>query len=245
MIHGDARRLSTLADGTADLVLTSPPYFASHTESLLARPTHEQTESATVWQQVEQLARSLAPAYGEIARVLRPDRALVLQIKDLRYGGELLPLTNLHREMATHAGFHVRTRFFVHIYDRRSPGRSFLRKPVVRAFRADEVEELLVLSREPLHRSLRHPVPLPEEELYKLTQPLWRCGGARKRVGATFPFAPSLARKVIELFTEPGELVVDPFAGTGVALSSGAHLGRYAVGYEIDADRVRDFHAAA
>jgi DNA modification methylase len=245
MIHGDARRLSTLADNSTDLVLTSPPYFAPQTEPLLTRPTREQTESATVWQQVEQLARSLAPAYREIARILRPDRAFVLQIKDLRYGGELLPLTHLHREMAIDAGFRVRTRIFVHIYDRRSPGRSFLRKPVVRAFRADEVEEVLVLSREPLRRSLQHPVLLPEEELYKLTQPLWRCGGAKKRVGATFPFAPSLARKMIELFTEPGEQVVDPFAGTGIALSTAASLRRPAVGYEIDPERVREFHSAA
>lgn len=119
-----------------------------------------------------------------------------------------------------------------------------MRKPVVRAFRADEVEEVLVLSSEPLRRSLQHPVLLPEDELYKLTQPLWRCGGAKKRVGATFPFAPSLARKMIELFTEPGEQVVDPFAGTGIALSTAASLGRPAVGYEIDPERVREFHSA-
>lgn len=48
---------------------------------------------------------------------------------------------------------------------------------------------------------------------------------------ATFPIA--LARKVIELFTHQGELVVDPFVGSGTTLVAAQDLNRNAVGYDL------------
>jgi len=48
---------------------------------------------------------------------------------------------------------------------------------------------------------------------------------------ATFPIA--LAAKLIELFTHQGELVVDPFNGSGATLVAAADLGRNAVGFDI------------
>ncbi len=48
---------------------------------------------------------------------------------------------------------------------------------------------------------------------------------------ATFPIA--LATKLIGLFTHKGELVVDPFNGSGTTLLSANDLGRNAVGFDI------------
>jgi DNA modification methylase len=42
----------------------------------------------------------------------------------------------------------------------------------------------------------------------------------------------------IQNLTEPGELVVDPFAGSGTTLIAAADLGREAIGFEIDSDRI-------
>ena len=49
---------------------------------------------------------------------------------------------------------------------------------------------------------------------------------------ATFPI--SLARKVIELFTHEGELVLDPFVGSGTTLIACALTGRKGIGVDID-----------
>jgi DNA modification methylase len=48
---------------------------------------------------------------------------------------------------------------------------------------------------------------------------------------ATFPI--SLARRIIELFTHEGELVVDPFVGSGTTLIAARDIDRNAVGFDL------------
>ena len=48
---------------------------------------------------------------------------------------------------------------------------------------------------------------------------------------ATFPIA--LSKKVIELFTHEGELVLDPFVGSGTTLVAASDLNRNAVGFDL------------
>ena len=48
---------------------------------------------------------------------------------------------------------------------------------------------------------------------------------------ATFPI--SLAKKVISLFTHEGELILDPFVGSGTTLVAAQDLNRNAVGFDL------------
>jgi DNA modification methylase len=53
----------------------------------------------------------------------------------------------------------------------------------------------------------------------------------KSRHPATFPLA--LARRVMELFTHAGELVLDPFVGSGTTLLAAQDLNRHAVGFDL------------
>lgn len=53
---------------------------------------------------------------------------------------------------------------------------------------------------------------------------------------ATFPL--QLARQVIQLFTHAGELVLDPFVGSGTSLVAASDTGRNAVGFDLKAEYV-------
>ena len=51
-----------------------------------------------------------------------------------------------------------------------------------------------------------------------------------------------LLRQLIEIFTDPGEVVIDPVAGSGVTLLAAAQLGRKAYGFEIKKEFVDKFY---
>ncbi len=54
---------------------------------------------------------------------------------------------------------------------------------------------------------------------------------------ATFPIA--LAKKVIELFTHSGELVLDPFVGSGTTLVAASDLNRNAAGFDLQKEYIQ------
>lgn len=53
-------------------------------------------------------------------------------------------------------------------------------------------------------------------------------------VGHPAPFPPLLPRRLILLFSNPNEIIVDPFMGSGTTLRAAKDLGRKAIGIEIE-----------
>ena len=63
----------------------------------------------------------------------------------------------------------------------------------------------------------------------------WRFPGARAHSHLA-PFPVELPRRLIRMFTFPGERVLDPFVGSGSTLVAAAELDREGVGFDLDAD---------
>lgn len=60
----------------------------------------------------------------------------------------------------------------------------------------------------------------------------WRFPGAHQR-NHPAPFPEELPRRIIRMFTFPGDLVLDPFLGSGTTIRAADRLGRSSVGYEV------------
>jgi len=73
-------------------------------------------------------------------------------------------------------------------------------------------------------------------------RPAWNGGGragvwnvrSEQKVGHPTAKPLSMIRDWVELFTKPGDTVLDPYAGSGTTLRAAADTGRRAIGYEID-----------
>ncbi len=230
---GNAARMPDLGDQSVNLIVTSPPYFPVQVESMLAVPREEQTRFDDVERAVLAFALSLRPAFAEMRRVLRPDGVLVMQTKDLRYGSWLIALADAHTGLALQVGLHLIGKVAwapKPVNVRRVPG--FARAPRVGNYRPVEVEWFIVFGNtvEPKAGSRL----LGGRDLVRLADPLWRSPPSQRRHRHPYGSPPDVVRQWIELYTEPGDLVVDPFAGYGTTVAEAERLGRRAMGYEID-----------
>ena len=65
-----------------------------------------------------------------------------------------------------------------------------------------------------------------------LVRNVWTMRPERRRDDAPAPFPLALPARAIRLSTWPGELVVDPFAGSGTTMRAAEELGRPALGFD-------------
>ncbi|MFN0157055.1 MAG: DNA-methyltransferase [Bacteroidota bacterium] len=75
---------------------------------------------------------------------------------------------------------------------------------------------------------------IAKEEFLEFTKSVWTFPAERaKKVGHPAPFPLELPRRLIELYTFRGDVVLDPFCGSGTACVAAAQAGREYVAYEL------------
>jgi len=226
-----------ISDGSAKLILTGPPYFDLEIERLLREPFEKQKNIDDIEQKLFVFARTLRPVFAECARILDRNGYLILQTKDIRYGTWLVPLSYEHEKLAFEHGFRVVTRLYWDPDNRpRRSNKNFRSNPREYSFRAREIETFSILCRKPRR---------PGETIPELTgaswldEAVWRVSGETRIPRHPHASPPEVLRRLILLFSRPGDLVVDPFCGGGGLLEIARQLGREAVGFEIVSERVQ------
>jgi len=71
------------------------------------------------------------------------------------------------------------------------------------------------------------------------TQGLWR--SRLSKIEHLCPFPTALVARMIELSTDPGDVIMDPFAGSGVVLAQAAAMERHFIGFDINKKYKRMF----
>jgi len=99
-----------------------------------------------------------------------------------------------------------------------------------RAVRADERAAL----------GLPHESTITKDEYMEATLDVWELNSeSASRVGHPAPFPVELPQRLIELYTYAGDLVVDPFMGSGSTALAAVRTGRHFVGFDTDPDYVQ------
>jgi len=76
---------------------------------------------------------------------------------------------------------------------------------------------------------------ITKEEFMQWTNGLWTFNGeSKKRVGHPAPFPIELPRRCIKLFSFVGDIVLDPFLGSGTTLIASYLNNRKGIGVDID-----------
>jgi site-specific DNA-methyltransferase (adenine-specific) len=99
----------------------------------------------------------------------------------------------------------------------------------------DVHEYLLVFAKGEYGRPDKGESSIAGDEFMAATLSVWEIGPeSAKRVGHPAPFPVALAGRVIELYSYVGDVVLDPFCGSGTTCVAAKGLGRRWVGYEVD-----------
>jgi DNA modification methylase len=105
----------------------------------------------------------------------------------------------------------------------------------------DVHEYILVFSKDTYRRDPpeKRENTIEKEQFLEYTKSVWTFSAvSAKKIGHPAPFPEELPARLIQLFTYAGEIVLDPFMGSGQTAIAALNNGRNFVGYEIDPDYV-------
>jgi len=257
VLYGDAaERLAGMASSSVDLLVTSPPYpmiemwdetFAGRDPRVGERLARGDGEGA-----FELMHRSLDPVWREAHRLLRPGGIACINVGDAtrRVGGSFRVFPNHARILTACLGQGYEALPEILWRKESNKPTKFMGSGMLpgAAYVTQEHEYILVLrkggKRGPgtaARRLARQRSAFFWEERNLWFSDIWEgLRGERQRIGrggvrgrsASFPF--ELPYRLISMFSAQGDLVLDPFLGTGTTTVAALAAARGSVGVELD-----------
>ena len=239
VICGDARRMTLISDNAVDLVVTSPPYWQIKDYGTTAQIGYGQS--------LHEYLHDLTHVWAECARVLKPGRRLCINIGDQfarasvygRY--KVIPL---HAEVIAQAASVGLDYLGAIIWQKKTTMQTSGGAVIMGSFPYPpngivelDYEYILLFKKpgdppRPTSEQKRASV-LTKEEWKQFFAGHWTFGGVRQG-GHEAMFPDELPRRLIRMFSFAGEMVLDPFLGSGTTAKVAAEWGREAIGYEIN-----------
>jgi len=223
-----SEQMSELPDNSVHLMVTSPPYNVGK----------EYDQDLTL----EEYLAFLQRVWREGLRVLVDGGRMCINVANLGRK-PYIPLHAFVLQGALELGFHMRGEIIWNKAASASPSTAWgswqsAANPTLR----DVHEYILVFSKGSFSRKkpAGQPDTISRDEFLETTKSVWTfpTESARK-VGHPAPFPVELPRRLIQLYTFAGELVLDPFMGSGQTAIAALRTGRHFVGYETDPGYVK------
>jgi site-specific DNA-methyltransferase (adenine-specific) len=241
LFHGDARAITEqqVADRSVALLITSPPYFAGkeyETDLAAGHVPSSYVEYLEMLHDVLSVClRKLEPGGRMAVNVAnlgrKPYRSLSADIISILQDDlGMLMRGEVIWQKARGAGGSCAWGSY------RSP-----QNPVLR----DVTERVVIASKGRFDRALKrsrreadglpHEATIGTEEFLEATLDVWEIPSeSARKIGHPAPFPVALPQRLIELYTYKGDLVLDPFMGSGSTAVAAARSGRHFVGFDTD-----------
>lgn len=219
-----SEKMDALPDESVHLMVTSPPYNV--------QKEYDQDLS------LEDYLSMLNRVWGETYRVLVPGGRACINVANLGRK-PYIPLHTFIIEQMLAIGFLMRGEIIWNKAASASPSTAWgswqsASNPVLR----DVHEYILVFCKTGFRRpkSGREDT-IDKDEFLSWTKSVWEFRAVQARsVGHPAPFPVELPHRCIQLYTYRGDVVLDPFAGSGTSCLAARQDGRHYVGYEISAE---------
>ena len=243
---GDARDMDAcgdVADGSVALVVTSPPYYAGKEYEQAVGHGHVPASYVDYLKMLEDV-------FAECVRKLEPGGRIAVNVANLGRR----PYRSLSADVIDILQDRLRLLLRGEVIWQKARGAtgscawgSFQRpgNPVLR----DLTERVVIASKGRFDRAVpaaeRAEKGLPSdgsahvEEFMEATTDVWEIPPASAtRVGHPAPFPVELPKRLIELYTYKGDLVLDPFMGAGTTAVAAVRTDRRYVGFDTDASYI-------
>jgi DNA modification methylase len=232
IVCATSETMAELPDNSVHLMVTSPPYNVGK--------DYDQDLS------LEDYLSLLARVWTEVRRVLVPGGRACINVANLGRKPYIPLHTYMVRDLVN-LDFLMRGEI---IWDKGASASASTAwgswqsasNPTLR----DTHEYILVFSK----GSFRRPRPdgrldtITKEEFLQFTKSVWAFPAeSASKVGHPAPFPVELPYRLIQLYTYAGEVVLDPFMGSGQTALAAIKAGRHYVGYEVNGAYVE--HARA
>jgi DNA modification methylase len=222
LFEKSSESMDELPDHSVHLMVTSPPYNASK----------EYDEDLTLEEYRDLLRRVMTETY----RVLVTGGRACINLANLGRK-PYLPLHAFLIEDMLSLGFLMRGEI---IWDKAGSAGSSTAwgswlsasNPVLR----DVHEYILVFCKETFTRPAQGRVSTIErEDFLAWTKSIWAIASVSARqIGHPAPFPEELPRRLIQLYTFQGEVILDPFCGAGSTCVAAMRAGRTFIGYDVE-----------
>jgi len=244
IVIGDSRNMEEVPDGSVHLIVTSPPYW--NLEQYSTAGTDPLNADLGRIDDKERFFKEIKKVWRECYRVLVPGGKIVVIFRNINVGSRVYGFRRMVHlygpmvESLEDVGFILFTEWiakvpFVTIPFEKVMDRTYGNKDKNEVRSLYNYDYCTVFKKGVDRRPVS--VDLSKNEWYWWIDGVWDIrdiGGTEYTEyvqGAAHPV--KLFERFIRLYTEPGDVVLDPFLGTGTAVLAAFNMNRSGIGYEV------------
>ncbi len=258
VFYKNSQRMDEVPDESVNLIVTSPPYFnvKDYSRDGYQKRNHSAKNESQIGDlnDYREFIAELLKVWRECERTLKPNGKLVINTP-------LMPMKKA--DYSTHYNRHVfdlnsdiqnsilyqeNTAMYLYdvfIWDRTNPSKKLMfgNYPYPRNFYAQNTSEFITvyvkdgIPARNIPKTTKEASRLSEKEWVEYTKQVWRLPIPGKNdiaFGDHSAIMPEeIVYRCVRLFTFVGDVVLDPFAGSGTTLKVAKENDRHFIGYEI------------